>query len=82
MMKRNNTSFCAPIPITDNIYTLVVVASLRARQLNKFNALRQDAEKSTKIVDQALDEVFSGEVEYFTAELEPTSPGEEDGSEE
>lgn len=81
-MKKNESSFCSPIPITDNIYTLVVVASLRARQLNKHNALQQDAEKSTKIVDQALDEVFSGDIEYFTAEADSDSPNEGGGSEE
>jgi len=72
------SSFTLRTPEVDSIYELVVVASLRARQLNDYPHLRNMDKPMTR-VDQALTEVFENRIEYRIAEkseLEPVTEEE------
>lgn len=52
---RTDLSFCMAFPARGNIYERVVVASLRARQLNDYPQLR-DRDRPGHLVEQALRE--------------------------
>lgn len=64
-MKRDRllSSFAMILPDRDNIYELVVVAALRARQLNDFPHLRSRA-RPGPLVEQALREAAEEDLEY------------------
>ncbi|MFH1278717.1 MAG: DNA-directed RNA polymerase subunit omega [Candidatus Eisenbacteria bacterium] len=72
---RPESTFSVVFPEEENIYELVVVAALRARQLNDFPRLR-DRERPGPIVDQAMREAASENLEYRIADKE------EDGARE
>ena len=67
MEKKNETEFTRTVPEVDNIYELVVVAALRARQLNHLERF-PDPDKPRKIIDRALNEACGGDVEYLVAD--------------
>lgn len=57
--------------LTDKVeskYTLVTVASKRARQLREQNNLQMDKPKSKKYVGQALEELISDKLAYENPE--------------
>lgn len=77
MEKKNETEFTRTVPEVDNIYELVVVAALRARQLNHLERF-PDPDKPRKIIDRALNEACGGEVEYDVADrIDGDAPPEE-----
>ncbi|MBN1826332.1 MAG: DNA-directed RNA polymerase subunit omega [Candidatus Eisenbacteria bacterium] len=63
MEKKTESTFTRSVPKVDNIYEMVVVAALRARQLNDVQRFR-DPDQSRKIIDRALNEAFDDAIEY------------------
>jgi DNA-directed RNA polymerase subunit K/omega len=64
------SSFVIPTPRDGgNVYELVVVAALRARQLNRFPHLR-DRDEAATIVDQSVREATGKKISYAIAEHE------------
>ncbi|MBM3319273.1 MAG: DNA-directed RNA polymerase subunit omega [Candidatus Eisenbacteria bacterium] len=71
-MKRDPSASSFVIPTSSdagNVYELVVVAALRARQLNRFPQLR-DRDATGTIVDQAVREAATKKLAYAIAERE------------
>ncbi len=79
--EKGESSFTLLVPEVENIYELVVVASLRARQLNRYPHLR-DMDQPVPMVEQALSEAFRGELDAATRIEETPAEGEEESSEE
>ncbi len=61
--ERHHSTFTREVPQVENVYELVVVASLRARQLNEFQ-MHVPVDSQINPVEEALKETFNGEVEY------------------
>jgi DNA-directed RNA polymerase subunit K/omega len=78
MKEKAEATFTVPIPRdVENVYELVVIAALRARQLNQFPHLRE-REKPGTLVDQALHETLGRKVAFDLAEKpEPKVTGTE-----
>lgn len=63
----NRSTFTTRKVNRDNVYELVRVAALRARQLNQFPHLRI-RDQGTTLVDQALREAFDERLDYVLDE--------------
>lgn len=79
--EKGESSFTLPVPDVENIYELVVVASLRARQLNRYPHLR-DLDQPVPMVEQAISEAFRGDLDDATLIEEEAAEGGEESSEE
>lgn len=58
--------------LTDKVeskYTLVTMASKRARQLREHNDMQMEKPKSKKFVGQALEEIFADHLVFENSEL-------------
>jgi DNA-directed RNA polymerase subunit K/omega len=70
-------SFTVPVPKdAGNAYELVVIAALRARQLNRYPHLR-NRNLAGNLVDQAIVEALGNEVPFLLAAPEEPPPAQE-----
>jgi DNA-directed RNA polymerase subunit K/omega len=75
--EKMNLSFTVPVPKeAGNAYELVVIAALRARQLNQYPHLR-DRDGAGNLVDQAIAEALQKEVPFLLAAPEEPPPAQE-----
>jgi len=80
MEKKMESKFTRAVPEVDNIYELVVVAAMRARQLNHLQRF-PDPDQSRMIIDRALNEACAGEIEYTVVErIDEETAGEPEGT--
>ncbi len=77
MNEKIDSSFTVPVPREiENVYELVVIAALRARQLNQYPHLR-DRDRSGTLIDQALGETIERKVVFELGEPEAPKVGTE-----
>lgn len=71
--RKDAVSFLVHMPHVTNVYELVVVAALRARQVNMANRILPP-EGAVKPVEKSLGEALAGDVKYEVREKQNPAP--------